>query len=116
MSTQTATVDEVTPIAPTPQPLPMADAGVIHDAIMDVIDAGNTAVGIAAIPWDFNHPFAAVADSQRMDFCDAVEKRIRELQAEPHNLGVKLENYCPRHMRARLPRPTASVCADCNVG
>lgn len=88
-----------------------ADASVIRAALMDVIDVTE---------WKFyegrdngRYVREEVATAERGAFADAVEKRIRELQSSPFNLGLKLENFCDRHKRLRLPQPTSSSCSDC---
>lgn len=99
-------------IAPRPEPLLMADASVIHAALLDVIDGGDPEC--KSLPWALWHPFASIEDDARMRFSEALLTRIRQLQAPPISLGVKLENLCPRHMRTKLPQPTASTCAACD--
>lgn len=104
---------EVVPIAePTSsqetEPL-FADAHVIHTAVMDTIDKGD--LGLFHL-W---HPFPDVANDARERFVDAIQKRIRELQAPPFSLGVRLEYFCDTHKRLRLPAPVQPVgeCPDC---
>ena len=94
-----------------------ADETVIRAALMDVLDQhADWDVMFwsgSEIGFDGNTP-DDVANSARLEFADAVQKRILELQSPPHNLGVKLENYCPRHMRLKLPFPTVNTCVGCD--
>ena len=91
-------------ISPNSKPSLFADESVIRTALMEVFEEKEFAT---------HHPFADVANTARMDFADEVVKQIRRLQAPPFRLGVKLQNYCPTHIRQRLPAPEAHVCADC---
>lgn len=90
----------------------------LREALMDVIDEGcrtgrpSTKGNYRCVPWVLNDQDEDYANVQRMKFVDAVCARIAELHLPPHN-AVRLENLCPRHRLARLPKPTASVCADC---
>lgn len=92
----------------------LVDVGVVRAALMDVMDGGDTVVGL---PWDFDHPFVDVANGTRSRFADAVIDRVQVLQGPTFNLGVKLENLCPQHLFARLqlPAPTVLTCADCDA-
>jgi len=62
--------------------------------------------------WVFHRDESDSQTALRSDFADAVVKRAQTLRSSL-NLGIKLENYCPRHIKLRLPDPTASYCADC---
>ena len=104
--------------APTDdRPLLMADASVIRAAIADVQDSGWECSRDCGVThsWFFRDDEDDDQTEHRQRFTDAVIRRIVELQKPPFNLGMKLENYCPRHMRGRLPRPTDHVCADCKA-
>lgn len=81
-----------------------ADTGVIRAAIADVVDGAEFYKWM----WDKNE---TNADAVRAEFTDAVIARIAAFQRR--GLGAKLENFCTRHLKARLPRPTVSICADC---
>lgn len=100
---------EITEIKPL-----IADASVIRAALLDVTDSGwkcSSGCDIGHL-WRFDPDDESDDQTEhRMRFADAVESRIRELASA--GCGIKLENYCTRHLGMRLPHPTASVCADC---
>lgn len=99
-----------------------ASVATIRAAIFDLLDRGDQ----DGQPWVFNEidreNFAGgryswtedMVNVERINFVDAVVKRIAELQAPPHE-GIKLENLCDQHKRRVLPAPTANVCVMCEA-
>ena len=66
------------------------ELALVREAILDTIDKGDPERACAphcdihATPWDF-YSNESEADSQRLDFCDAVQSRILELSKEQTN-------------------------------
>jgi len=89
------------------------DVATLRAVILDVLDSGD----ISADMWEGDFDTWEVTEDEATEnrglFVDAVIKRVQTLCAPPFNLGVKLENYCPRHIKMRLPVPSAISCADC---
>jgi hypothetical protein len=43
------------------------------------------------------------------------ETLCEQIEFSLPGISTNLANYCDRHKRARLPRPTTSICADCQL-
>jgi len=92
------------------------DVATLRAALFDVLDSESPMwrADIDSRSWRFNHKDESPQETrQRGLFVDAVVKRAQTLRSAPFNLGIKLENYCPRHIKLRLPDPTATYCTDC---
>src|SRR5215217_3964293 len=88
-----------------------AGLATVRAAILDVIDSRD----IMDL-WEGEMNGYGVTEDQanvsRRRFVDAVIARISDWQSTPGG-GVKLENLCPRHIKAALPSPTVQVCVEC---
>ena len=91
----------------------ITDISVVRAAILDVIDERPCGFGKWAFYEDGENWTEDYANTDRLDFADAVAKRIEALQRPPHELGIQMQNLCDRHKRSILPAPTAQVCRLC---
>lgn len=89
----------------------LADTVTIRAALFDALDE-NT-VELYANDCEHCTVTDEEASENRYLLADILIGCIARLQRPPHNMGVKLENYCDYHKRRRLPRPTVSECMDC---
>lgn len=90
-----------------------AAVSTIRAAIFDVIDGGDW----PHAHWEFyEHDLLSEdgANQNRTKFVGMVLTRIQQLQNPPHD-GIRLENFCPRHLKEMLPPPSVSVCAHCKA-
>jgi hypothetical protein len=62
--------------------------------------------------WDANED---IANTARLDFRDAVLKRLGELHAPPHNMAPQVKDCCPRHLREQLRLGTGRWCPFCTA-
>lgn len=79
----------------------------IAAALADVIDEN---LGGFQWMWSTQETYA---DALRLDFRDAVLKRLGELHVAPHSMAPHLENLCERHRKEALPKPTVGFCGSC---
>ena len=97
-----------------------AGTATVRAAIFDVIDAGCSCFS-EEHPWElYKNPNddeqdEDIGSAQRERFVDDVIARIAELQQPPHH-GIKLQDLCPKHIKAALPESTAQWCSQCSVG
>ncbi len=52
--------------------------GVIREVLLEVIDDGDVRLDGRRVPWALDHPFEGIANTARLDFCDAVCQRLQK--------------------------------------
>lgn len=89
----------------------LTSIAVVRAAILSEIDRVGWKFYEAAFE-GYKDPEAEV-NIERMDFADAVERRIQELQSPPLSLGLLGQGRCSRHLWALVPHSASVRCPEC---